>query len=109
MGFDLKARRPKKKSQAWFGCSMFWWGPLWEFVVRETGHLLPDEVAFHGYLNDGAYVKAAWAREIADRLDEALAEGRAKKRARKRPPRFDEETVQSFRDFCRGSGGFWIW
>lgn len=22
---------------------------------------------------------------------------------------FSEETVRDFRDFCRGSGGFWIW
>jgi hypothetical protein len=110
MGFDVKARRPKKKSQTWFHCQLSWWGPLWEFVVQETGDLLPDEVAFGGYLNDGVYVKAAWAREIADRLDEALDQGRARRRVRQRRRRcFSEEAVCDFRDFCRGSSGFWIW
>jgi hypothetical protein len=109
MGFDLKARRPREKALATFNCNPLWWGPLWQFVIEETGHLLPEDVAFSGYFNEGTYVRATWARTIANRLEAALASGRAARYARRRRHRyFDEEGVSDFRDFSRSSGGFWI-
>jgi hypothetical protein len=109
VGFWVKARRPRTKKRAHFECSLVWWGPLWEFTLEEAEDVLPEDVAFDGFLNQGAYVRAAWARKIAERLDAAIAEGRAARRARKRRGRvFDEETVREFSAFCRGSGGFWI-
>jgi hypothetical protein len=109
MGFDLYGRHPRTRTGRYFRVHAFWWGPLWAFTCTLAADVLSKEATFNGFLNEGQYITAAQAREIAARLDGALRDGSVARHARKlRGRRFDEALVRTFKNFCRSSGGFAI-
>jgi hypothetical protein len=109
MGVWVQARRPTRKRPDHFEATVPWWTPFWEFTLDVAEDVVPEDVAYDGFLGNGAYIRVPWARTIADRLDEALEGGRVADRVEKRDDHlFSAETVRNFRDFCRNSGGFWV-
>lgn len=72
MGFDVKGKNDAFHHNVW------WWHPLWDFVITVADAKLTEEQKKGGHYNDGIEISAEQAREISDVLDKLIAEGKVK-------------------------------
>ena len=124
MGMDLYAvsPNPEVKGSDYFRNNVWWWRPLWKFVVDSCSDILTDHDAHSGQFNDGHVISEFKAVAIATRLlqmkedgdiDKYVAEYKARvnKTAEDdwdRSYTLDSENIELFANFCMHSGGFEI-
>jgi len=76
----LKAYKPKNESGKYFRAIGGWWKPLADFVIDTCPELLRDGEIDGWYSNTGHIVDVDIAIAIADKLDDLIKRGSAKRR-----------------------------
>lgn len=79
MGFDLSGKKPKTTNGEYFRNNVWWWRPLWNYVVENCGSILSVDDAQAGEYNDGYLITGAKAIKIADKLDTLVKSKETKK------------------------------
>lgn len=103
MGFDLYGVKPKNEKGKYFRNNVWYFRPLWAFIVAKCDDILKVKQAEAGQFNDGVLITANQVRKIAQRLNELVMLGDVKK--------YEEDRNASLKvlpyeicEFCHGSG-----
>ena len=75
MGMDVLGKDPKSRKGEYFRNNVWWWRPLWEYVVSVCDDVLTKQDAGEGHLNNGHEISARKVQQIAARLSELLTSG----------------------------------
>jgi|TARA_R110002020_G_scaffold330634_2_gene546240 hypothetical protein len=124
MGMDIYALapNPEVKGSDYFRNNVWWWRPLWEFVVGCCPDILTEDDAHGGQFNDGHRITENKAVAIGTRLLQMKEDGDVDKYVEEYKARVDKtdkddwdrsypidsENVEAFANFCIHSGGFEI-
>lgn len=68
MGFDVIGAKPANECGKYFRNNVWWWRPLWGFVIKECQDILTEQELRGGCFNDGVYISAKKARVLGLRL-----------------------------------------
>ena len=109
----------------YFRNNVWWWRPLWAYVIEICHEIMTDDDIGGGSYNDGYIIKAAKAKKMAKLLEESIKDGRCERHAfdvkehNKKLSEsddkddrfmssypFDVDNVKRFIKFLRESGGF---
>ncbi|WP_145980684.1 hypothetical protein [Magnetospirillum sp. ME-1] len=114
MGMDVDGENPTSERGEYFRNNIWWWHPLWDFCEYIAPDLIPETNL--GHTNDGWGLNARDSISLADRIDQAIADGTAKEfgdrvNASSSMHRcgFAIVNVKEFSAFLRSCGGFAIW
>jgi len=114
MGFDLYGVGSKERT--YFRNNIWWWHPLWKFIVLYCNNILSDKDIRSGNYNDGHIISKTKSKRIASRLRRLLKEGvvdayasQYKKENENSEYPFHKDNVIEFEKFCEQSNGFEIW
>ena len=111
----------------YFRNNVWWWRPLWAYVVEKCGDFMSDDDIGGGAYNDGHEISAEKAFKIGMKLKKLIENGDVKLReveitnenkelAKSEDKEirfmssypFSEDNVEHFANFCIESGGFAI-
>tara|TARA_R100000664_G_scaffold32679_1_gene47984 strand:+ start:303 stop:647 length:345 start_codon:yes stop_codon:yes gene_type:complete len=114
MGFDLYGISSKENT--YFRNNVWWWYPLWKFIVLYCGNILSDKDIISGTYNNGHIISKTKSKRIASRLRRLIKEGvvdtyvtQYEKENKDYDYSFDKSNIIEFEKFCEKSGGFEIW
>ena len=88
---------------AYFRNNVWWWRPLWEYVVMQNGKTITDEERERGCYNDGYVIKADKAMRIGIKLKHLISQGHTKQWAEDRQKELDEMPKEKC-ELCHGTG-----
>lgn len=138
MGMDVCGLKPKTKTGEFFGASIAYWTPIWDYVAETCADLLTEDQITGGYANDGVRVRAKQAEAVGTRLRKLVRSGETAEHIAKTQKRgknksgtksvalknvrklakalggkiedegLSVEAVRKFANFCVASGGFEI-
>jgi len=103
MGFDLYGEHPTTESGGYFRNNVWWWRPLWVYVVAVCMDVLTERDAIEGHLNNGHWIHARQAQAIAQRLATLLAAGDVKRYEQDYRARLDKLPLEPC-EHCQGTG-----
>lgn len=103
MGFDICGIEPETTDGEYFRNNVWWWHPLWDYVVATCSDALTDEDCQMGRYNDGHVISADKALKIAERLNE-LIETAAVAREADSYQKYQESLPEEKCIFCDGIG-----
>jgi len=63
----------------YFRNNVWWWRPLWEYVITVAPEVISEELAEQGHYNDGAGLDADQAKRLGEILFTELWEGKTLK------------------------------
>ncbi|MCG5537335.1 hypothetical protein [Halorhodospira sp. 9622] len=115
MGMDVVGVNPSSERGAYFRRNIWGWHPLWD-TVASIAPDVADRVELP-HTNDGDGLDAEGSSELAQRIDQALVDGKADESVRATsaecrrmgmPGAISLEDLLEFRDFLRDCGGFRI-
>ena len=106
----------------YFRNNVWWWRPLWTFVVSTCDNILTDKDIEQGTWNNGHKISKTKATKIAKKLFRLIKNGDVKTYESERDRfqkglsddnwnksyPFSEDNVREFANFCANSGGFTI-
>lgn len=79
MGMDVFGKNARSPRGDYFRNNVWWWRPLWDFVVTvDDGREIDEELAEAGHCNDGAGLDDEASQRLAKALFEALESGAVK-------------------------------
>ena len=103
MGFDLYGENPLHKNGEYFRNNVWWWRPLWDYVVLECEGILSKKDIASGGFNNGYVIDETKTLKIAKRLSSLVQSGETKK--------YENEYAQKLAslplvqcDICEGAG-----
>jgi len=103
MGFDIMGKNPKNAKGDYFRNNVWWWRPLWEYVVEACKDFLSEKDLASGGFNNGHLISDSKTKKIAIRLEHLVRQGEVK--------RYEKEYKQQMKeipeekcDLCGGSG-----
>jgi hypothetical protein len=103
MGMDVYGLAPRAANGEYFRNNVWWWHPLWDYVIQTTGRLLTARQQELGHTNSGVRISEKKALAIATTLDQQLERGEVVKYATAY-----EEAMRAIPDepceLCRGTG-----
>tara|TARA_B100000470_G_scaffold129336_1_gene100065 strand:+ start:2673 stop:3308 length:636 start_codon:yes stop_codon:yes gene_type:complete len=73
--FELKDQYQMANPGDYFRNNVWWWRPLWSFVVVSCGNILTEKDIEHGSFNDGHKISKTKAIRIGKKLSKLLADG----------------------------------
>ena len=73
--YEIKAEYEENNVGYYFRNNVWWWRPLWNFVVAYCGDILTDKDIGGGSYNDGHKISKTKAVRIGKRLSKKLADG----------------------------------
>ena len=76
--FELKDQYQMANPGDYFRNNVWWWRPLWSFVVVSCGNILTEKDIEHGSFNDGHKISKTKAIRIGKKLSKLLADGTIK-------------------------------
>ena len=76
MGFDIHGVNSISEKGEYFHANVWWWRPLWRYVVVSCHSILTEEEASNGEQNNCYLIKKVKADAIADRLRELDQDGK---------------------------------
>jgi hypothetical protein len=82
MGFDLYGTKAKSKKGEYFRNNVWWWRRTWDFVVLVSPDILTADDIENGQWNNGYEYSEEKAIAIANRINEKIKDGTAKKYAK---------------------------
>ncbi len=103
MGFDLYGEHPTAENGGYFRNNVWWWRPLWQYVVLVCEDVLTKKDAAAGHLNNGHLIHARAAKAVAQRLSELLASGEVKQYAADYRARLNALPLAPCA-YCQGTG-----
>ena len=116
MGFDLYAVSPntEQEKHRYFRANVWYWRPLWEFVICICQDELSKEIIEGGHYNEGILINKDTAIMIGNKIKRDLKNNKFDrfKEVYKEvygSPQCDKKLTEEFADFCLNSGGFKIW
>jgi len=106
----------------YFRNNVWWWRPLWEFVIDQCQDFMTKEQIKGGCFNDGQEINQKTAALIGAKLKISVIDGTVDKYAKSHEKErkakdkddfdsnypFDTNNVKHFAEFCLQSGGFII-
>ena len=101
MGFDVFGEEPDAEVGKYFRNNVWWWRPLWEYVVDNCG--LTSEQVTAGLSNDGVLIDKSTAERIAKTLKGLIEQGLTKKFEVEYMKMLDE-LPDEVCDLCGGTG-----
>jgi hypothetical protein len=75
MGTDVYGLAPRAPRGEYFRNNVWWWHPLWDYVVQNTGRLLTARQQELGHTNSGIRISEKKALAIASTLEQLLERG----------------------------------
>ena len=75
MGFDVMGVNPVNETGEYFRNNVWYWRPLWDYIVHHCSDILTDEDITAGSFNDGHLIDESKALAIAARLKKLLDSG----------------------------------
>jgi len=103
MGFDLYGRNPASSDGEYFRNNVWWWRPLWEYVVRNCDDVLTVRQAYDGTMNNGIIVTKVQTNKIARRLQKLLDNGDVQIYKKNREDELDSLSDEIC-EVCEGTG-----
>ena len=101
--FKYREQHEEENPGTYFRNNVWWWRPLWEFVVERCDDILTEKDIEHGSYNDGHTISKTKSKKIAARLRRLLKDGSVDKYeaqyAFNQMSAEDEEC-----DLCKGTG-----
>ena len=76
MGMDVIGINPAAEAGEYFRNNVWYWRPLWNYVIDVARDIVNDDVANGCHYNGGSGLNAEQAVALADRLDDEIASGR---------------------------------
>lgn len=76
MGMDVYGSDPTTEHGVYFRNNVWWWRPLWNYVITVGSEVISEELAESGHYNDGARLNADQAKRLGEILFIELWEGR---------------------------------
>lgn len=67
MGMDVYGTKPVTPTGEYFRNNVWWWNPLWTYVVQAHADILPGDPQ-HGFFNDGYTLSANEAADLGAAL-----------------------------------------
>ena len=114
--FKYKDIYEEENPGVYFRNNVWWWYPLWKFIVLYCDNILSDKDIRSGTYNNGHIISKTKSKRIASRLRRLLKEGvvdryiaQYEKENKESSYTFDRSNVVEFEKFCEQSGGFQIW
>ena len=77
MGFDLYGRNPVSSDGEYFRNNVWWWRPLWEYVILTCDNILTVRQARDGTMNSGAVITKSQTLKIVRKLQKSIDNGDA--------------------------------
>jgi hypothetical protein len=111
VGFDVIGRKPKTRTGQFFGASIAYWTPIWEYVAATCSDILTEEQIEWGYANDGVRIRAKHADEIGKRLRKLVRSGEtaeyiaAQQKRRRKKPGTKSVALMNVRKLAKALGG----
>ena len=103
MGFDIYGHAPKNKQGDYFRNNVWWWRPLWNYVVNTCDDILTDDDINAGGFNDGHLIRAKKAEKIAERLLAYIKAGHTEKYRKQREKELKALPLEKC-TLCKGTG-----
>jgi len=103
MGFDIYGHKPINKKGDYFRNNVWWWRPLWDYVVGTCDDILTDSDMNAGGFNDGHLISAKKAEKIAERLKLLVKQGHTEKYRKQRNKELKALPLEICQH-CKGTG-----
>ncbi len=75
MGMDVYGKKPTSKEGKYFRNNVWYWRPLWNYIVAEFPEYISEELATAGHYNDGAGLDGPDAKRLGKALQAAIKAG----------------------------------
>lgn len=76
MGMDVYGKKPLSAKGEYFRNNVWWWRPLWDYVIEVGGEILDVNTAEYGHYNSGAGLNADGAIKLGKLLLSEIESGR---------------------------------
>ena len=103
MRFDLTGENPENEKGEYFGNNIWWWRPLWDYIVYASKDILTPEDRNAGDWNDNYLITDEKAIAITDKLNELVIKGETARYSRNYKTKM-KKMPDKVCDLCKGLG-----